>query len=338
MTQSKLALIVGLALFAVVHVRASDDSPEPSSQNAATGKPQEGPLFASLPSAAPAPPDNPTTPEKVALGKQLFFDPRLSGDNSMSCATCHEPTKAFGDGLARAKGRAGNLLPRNTQTVLNVGLLSKLFWDGRAENLEEQALVPIQSADEMDQNLDELELELAQVPEYARQFKSVFGTGVGRDGIAKALAAYQRTLIAPSSPFDRFLQGDKSALSASAQRGLELFTGEADCVRCHRGPMLTDEKFYRLRVLPHDKGRGAVTGKRSDNDKFRTPSLRNVAQTGPYMHDGSLKTLAEVVTFYFRGVPTTVAGAPPLDVEPLFGLSFSDISSTYVERTSGTMS
>jgi cytochrome c peroxidase len=278
-----------------------------------------------LPREVPAPRENPTTPEKVALGRKLFFDPRLSGDNSMSCATCHDPEKAFGDGLPRAKGTGGKELARNTPTVLNVGFFERLFWDGRAASLEEQALEPIRSPDEMNQDLDQLERELNALPEYAEPFREVFGTPVTREGIARALAAYQRTLVTGPSPFDHYLAGDEEALSEAARRGMELFVGEAGCVRCHHGPLLSDGKFYRLGVASRDEGRAAVTGDREDTGKFRTPSLRNVAQTGPYMHNGSMKTLEEVVQFYYRNVPRTTPGGFRPDVQALSGQSFTEI-------------
>lgn len=290
-----------------------------------------------LPAVAPAPKDNPTTPEKAALGKQLFFDPRLSGDNTMSCATCHLPEKAFADGQRRSMGHAGQPLTRNTPSLLNVAWFDRLFWDGRAGTLEEQALHPIQSPDEMNQDLDELEAELNAVPGYVEQFRAIFGTTVRREGIAKALAAFQRTLVTGPSPLDRYLAGDESALSEEARKGLELFVGDADCVRCHRGPLLSDGKFYRLGVSSTDTGLGAITGQRDDDYKFRTPSLRNVAQTGPYFHNGSRKTLTDVVTFYFREIPPRTAAGQPLDVEPLIGQSFSDIPAlvAFLESLSG---
>jgi cytochrome c peroxidase len=287
---------------------------------AAEPKSQKDKPLAPLPREVPAPKDNPTTPEKVALGKQLFFDPRLSGDNTTSCASCHDPKKTFGDGLARAKGRNGKTLGRNAPSLLNVGFYSSYLWDGRTSTLEEQALAPIQSPDEMNQDLDELEKELNAVPGYVAQFQVVFGEKVTRQGIAKALAAFQRTLVAKPSPFDRYLAGEKDAISDTAKEGMRLFMGEAGCVQCHRGPLLSDGKFYRLGVAQRDKGRGAFTGKREDDEKFRTPSLRNVAQTGPYMHDGSQETLYDVVAYYYRNMPSG------LDVEPLLGQSFSEVS------------
>lgn len=280
-----------------------------------------------LPQAVIAPQDNPTTADKVALGKQLFFDPRLSGDNTMSCASCHLPEKAFTDGLAQGNGDGGKSLTRNTPTLLNVGFYSsKYTWDGRANSLEQQALGPIQSPDEMNQKLDELVAELNVVPKYVEQFENVFGTKVNQEGIAKALAAFQRTLVTGPSPFDSYLSGDKNALSASAQRGMALFLGDAGCVRCHHGPLLSDENFYRLGVSFRDRGRAGVTSVKEDTGKFRTPTLRNISQTGPYMHDGSLKTLDQVVTFYYRGVPTTATDGLTADIQPLTGQSFSEIS------------
>jgi cytochrome c peroxidase len=161
---------------------------------------------------------------------------------------------------------------------------------------------------------------------HAKQFQAVFGTKVTRDGIAKSLAAFQRTLVTKPAPFDRYLNGEKDALSAHAKEGMRLFMGEAGCVQCHRGPLLSDGKYYRLGVGTGDKGRGAVTKKKEDNFKFRTPSLRNMAPEGPYMHDGSHKTLQDVVTFYYRGVSTSPIEGLQLDVQPLVGQSFSEIA------------
>lgn len=291
----------------------------------AAEKPEAESELVPLPKTVTAPKDNPTTPAKVELGKKLFFDPRLSGDNTMSCATCHMPDKAYGDGLALSPGAEGKPLERHTQTCLNVGFFNTFFWDGRAASLEEQALGPIQSTVEMNQDLDALETELAAIPGYVTEFKEVFGTTPNKEGIAKALAAFQRTLVTEPSPFDRFLAGDKDALSAEAKRGLELFRGEAGCIECHHGTLLSDGKFYRLGVSFKDEGRAKITGKKEDRYRFRTPSLRNIAETGPYMHDGSQKTLDDVVTFYFRGIPDSGPDGLSLDTASLDGVSFSDI-------------
>lgn len=278
-----------------------------------------------LPDIAPAPRHNPTTSAKAELGRLLFFDPRLSGNNQMSCATCHIPQQAFGDGLALSPGADGQPLDRHTQSCLNVGFYKTLFWDGRATGLEQQALQPIVSAAEMNQSLDELELELAQIPGYVTRFKSVFGNKPNRQDIAAALAAFQRTLVSGQSPFDRLLLGDRNALSADAKAGFELFRGDAGCIECHNGPLLSDGGFYRLGVSFKDEGRAKVTGKKKDRFRFRTPSLRNVADTAPYMHDGSLETLDDVVTFYYREIPDTGPDGLTPDTSALVGQSFSEI-------------
>lgn len=262
---------------------------------------------------------------KAELGRLLFFDPRLSGDNSMSCATCHLPERGFADGLPVGRGRGDVPLARNTPTLLNVGLQTSFFWDGRAGTLEEQALGPIQAADEMHQDLAALESELQAVPEYAQRIRELFGGPVTRDAIAAALAAFERTLLSRNSPFDRFLAGDASALSEEAQRGLELFRGGAGCVRCHHGPLLSDGKFYRIGVSFADRGRQAVTGDAADVARFRTPSLRDVARTAPYMHDGSIRTLFDVVEFYYRSVPRHGPEGLTVEIEPLSGRSYSEI-------------
>ena len=207
-----------------------------------------------------------------------------------------------------------------------MGFFESLFWDGRAGSLEEQALAPIESVVEMNQDLDELESELGEIPGYVTEFKNVFDTTPQRDGIAKALAAFQRTLVTAPSPMDRYLAGDKHAVSKDAIRGLELFQGEAGCVQCHHGLLLSDGKFYRLGAANSDVGREKITGKKEDRYRFRTPSLRNVAETGPYMHDGSKERLDDVVTFYFRGIPESgVDGLAP-DTAALSGQSYSDIT------------
>ena len=276
-----------------------------------------------IPPAAPSPASNPSTPDKVALGKQLFFDARLSGGNDVSCATCHIPGMAFTDGLPKGWGAAGKDLPRNTPSLLNVGFYESYFWDGRAVSLEEQALAPILSPDEMNQDLDELEKELNAVPGYAAQFQSVFGGGVTREGIAKALAAFQRSLVSRDSDFDRYLAGDRSALSGEAREGWRLFQS-AGCIRCHNGPNLSDSGFYRLGTSFEDQGRGAITGDNLDVHAFRTPGLRDVARTAPYMHNGSLKTLTEVVEFYYRSTAPPPGGLT-LSFAPLIGRSYSEI-------------
>ena len=288
-------------------------------------KPFKDERLAPLPSSVPSPAENPTTPQKVELGKQLFFDPRLSGGNTVSCASCHKPDQMFGDATAWNKGETGFSLDRNTPSSLNVGFYDDYFWDGRSGSLEEQALGPITSEVEMNQKLDELETELNEVPGYVEQFQAVFGAKPNRADVGKALAAYQRTLVTRPSPFDRYLQGDESALSADAKRGLELFRGDAKCIECHHGPMLTDGKFYRLGVSEEDAGREKFTGKKEDRYRFRTASLRNVDDTGPYFHDGSFSSLERVILFYYRGVPGTSTDGLEIEAPDLRGQSLADV-------------
>lgn len=203
--------------------------------------------------------------------------------------------------------------------------------------MEEQALVPIQSPEEMNQNIDELEKELDAIPGYRAQFQAVFGSGATRSNIARALAAFQRTLMSRNSPFDRFLAGDANALSEEARRGWELFKGDAGCTRCHSGPNFSDAKFHRLGVGSVDRGRGAITAQTSDLFAFRTPGLRDVAATAPYMHDGSFESLWKVVEFYYRGAQVQTPDGLAPDIQPLSGQSYSEIPDivAFLESLSG---
>ncbi|GAB4368231.1 MAG: cytochrome c peroxidase [Deltaproteobacteria bacterium] len=279
----------------------------------------------------PAPADNPASAAKVALGKMLFFDRRLSGDGTMSCATCHDPESGYGDRLAVSLSYPTTKNWRNAPTLINVAYRTPLFWDGRAGSLEEQALFPVASAFEMNQNIDFLEEELKEVPEYVEAFRAAFGGEITRERIAMALAAFQRTILSADTPLDRFLRGDRAALTSLQEEGRALFVGKAGCVRCHGGPLLSDGKFHNLgvpedpsmsadprvaatrrfvakvsgyagyRELSGDPGRFLVTGEPGDWKAFLTPPLRNVAVTGPYMHNGAFRTLSEVIEFYDRG-------------------------------------
>ncbi len=258
-----------------------------------------------LPSV-PVPPHNLQFQAKVELGKLLFFDPRLSKDGSVSCASCHVPSNGFSDPRQFSLGVGGKQGGRNAPPAMNAAYNHLQFWDGRAGSLEEQALGPIQNPIEMAETLDGVVKKLKKVKVYRARFQEVFGQEVSPDGIAKAIAAFERTLISTNSPFDRFIVGDKSALSESAQRGFELFQGKARCVLCHNGPNFTDNKFHNIGVpqagpLKEDAGRYAVTKRELDRGSFKTPSLRSVALTAPYMHTGGLKTPEEVMEFYNRG-------------------------------------
>lgn len=286
---------------------------------AASASPTQAPP-ASLPHANPAlpavtiPADNPQTAAKVALGHQLFFDPRLSADNTISCATCHEPSMAWANHNPVDTGFRGRTGTRNSGTILDSAYMDFQFWDGRARTLEEQSLGPIHNPAEMGETLEDVVRELNAIAGYRRQFNEVFGTGVTVDGLARAVAAFERTVLSGPSPYDRYVAGDKTAMPPAAIRGLRLFGGRARCRTCHQGPMLSDQGFHNIgvgmdRPAP-DVGREGVTKDPKDRGKFKTPSLRNVALTWPYMHDGSVRTLAGVVDFYNRGgVPN-----PTLDV------------------------
>ena len=291
---------------------------------------QAGPLepFRNVPVQA----QNPETPEKVELGKQLFFDRRLSGDGTMSCATCHDPEQGFSDALEISLNYPTTRNWRNSPTLYNVAFQKTLFHDGRAASLEEQALFPMMSAFEMNQNLDYLEEEIRAVPEYVAAFTRVFGdSDVTRERIAMAIAAFERTIVSRDAPLDRFLAGNTQALSEAARQGYQLFIGKGRCAECHFGVNLADDRFHALlvpenpehlsdpriaatrrfvakvyhfaeyRTLAEDPGRYLITKERKDWKAFRTPTLREIAKTGPYMHNGIFATLEQVIDFFNQG-------------------------------------
>ncbi|HSF99595.1 MAG TPA: cytochrome c peroxidase [Vicinamibacterales bacterium] len=253
----------------------------------------------------PVPADNPQTEAKVSLGAQLFFDPRLSADNTISCATCHRPESAWANHDRTDVGIGGKVGPRNSGTILDAAYMKFQFWDGRAETLEAQALGPIHNPMEMGEVLDNVVGKLSAIKGYAQQFQEVFGTGVTPDGIARAIAAFERTVISGPSAYDRYLAGDQTALSPAARRGLGVFEGKGRCWLCHSGPMLSNQSFHNIGVgmdKPEpDVGRETVTRNPMDRGRFKTPGLRNVALTWPYFHDGSASTLDEVIEFYDQG-------------------------------------
>ncbi len=254
------------------------------------------------------PADNPMTPEKVALGEKLFFDTALSADNSMSCATCHDPEQGWSNGERFADGAGGIRGKRNVLSILNVGFYDKyLFWDGRVKTLEEQALVPVFEKTEMGMESEELLLErINENEEYKRLFAEAFDDGVTTTNVARALATFQRTIYVKEIPYDRYLAGDKSAMSAAAIRGEKVFFNKrvANCVACHPAPLFTDHLPYNIGIGMLDENPDwgfHYTKGWAHWGKFRSPSLRGLDQTGPYMHDGSLKTLEDVVEYYNKG-------------------------------------
>ena len=255
------------------------------------------------PDAIPFPEENPYSRVKAELGKMLFFDPRLSGSNLLSCASCHNPSFAWEDGQPTATGHGMGVLGRHTPTILNLAWGELFFWDGRADSLEEQALGPIQAAGEMNQALPSLIAELKAIPGYRELFEAAFpGDGITADTIAMAIATYERTIVSNKAPFDRWLEGDEDAISQSAQRGFVLFNTTANCVACHSGWNFTDHSFHDIGLRTYDQGRAAeLGGLAALRHAFKTPGLRNIIERAPYMHNGSLADLRSVIDHYAEG-------------------------------------
>ncbi len=254
---------------------------------------------------ARAPPDS---PDAVALGKLLFFDRRLSGDGLVSCATCHDPAKGWSDGRAVSAGIGGRKGRRNALSLLNVGRKTRLFWDGRASSLEEQTDFPISNPDEMGSSPERAASKVAAVAGYKPYFHRAFGDEAATpERIARALSAFERTLVSNDTPYDRFVAGDAAALSPGARRGLDLFRAKARCFACHdlpsSGPITPEFINVGLDTddVKGDRGRYEVTRRDEDLRAFIVPDLRNVGYTAPYMHDGRFRTLREVVDFYDKG-------------------------------------
>ncbi len=248
------------------------------------------------------PNDEEPNPESVALGKRLFFDNRVSNNKSQSCATCHNPDLGFSDGLRFSLGANGQPVKRNTPHLYNLAWNVMFFWDGRSATLEHQALDPIVSSAEMDMSLETLLKRLDGIPSYKRDFKKAFGSDeITGDRVASALASFERTIIVDSTPFDHYLAGNERSISPVAERGMVLFAGKARCILCHSGPNLTDNSFHDIGLASSDLGRENVTGDETLSSAFKVPGLRNILFSAPYMHDGSLGTIEEVVQFYSRG-------------------------------------
>jgi cytochrome c peroxidase len=321
----------------------------------ALGQGQRFPALGPLP-PVPVPADNPMAEAKVELGKLLFWDTRLSGDVSTSCATCHDPKLGWGDGQALSRGYPGTEHWRNSQTVLNSAYYAKLFWAGEVTSMESQASAA--ATGNVAGNGDPIMMEerLRQIPEYVRRFKEVFGVEQPTIAMAwMAIAAFARTLVSKGEnvPFDRYVKGNSSALSPEARRGLALFQGKAGCIQCHWGRLLSDESYHNLGVPQHpafesqplrqitlryqhvirgvpeklyrtaerDLGLYYTTKQEADRGKFRTPSLRELKYTAPYMHNGVFGTLDEVIEFYNRAGGDHPGKSPLL--KPL-GLSEQD--------------
>ena len=238
----------------------------------------------------------------------------LSKNNNQSCATCHNPELGFSDGVASGIGSGGDILGRNAPHIYNLAWASSMFWDGRATTLEEQALGPIVSSAEMKMTPELALGRLNEIPEYVNRFKNVYGE-LTFENVGKALAAFERTFISDNSAFDQYIAGNKQAMSPSALRGLSVFVGKGNCVACHDGVNFTDDSFHNIGIDNGDVGRYALDPKPSFKGAFKTPGLRNIVFSAPYMHDGSLGSLEQVVEHYNTGA-VGIADVSPL-IKPL---------------------
>ena len=280
---------------------STPDKPgSPSTPPAPTGQLPAVPLGLD-PVAIPA--DNPMTEAKVELGKMLYFDKRLSKENDISCATCHDPSMAWAEKTTTSKGIRGQMGDRNAPTVVNAAYMRVQFWDGRAASLEQQAVGPIQNPIEMGNTLEACVDCLNKIPEYKKLFKDVFGTEINKEGVAKAIAAFERTILSGNSPYDKATKGnDKAALTDAQKRGMDLFMDKGQCSTCHSPPMFSNSGYYNAGAgKSKDEGRKKVTSKDGDLGKFRVPGLREAANTAPYFHDGGVATLEEAVKLMATG-------------------------------------
>ena len=234
----------------------------------------------------------------------MFFDVRLSGNDTYACATCHMPAHGWTDGRARAVGESGIVLPRRTPTLFNVAWDRLFFWDGRAATLEDQAFEPPKAIDEMNQPMAALVAELADDSAYRKLVAAAYPdrSGLSGDVIVGAIATFERTLVSPEAPFDRWIAGDENAIGAAAKRGFGLFNGKANCAACHQGWAFTDGAFHDIGLPTADRGRGGAIGSPQLDHAFKTPTLRDVTRRGPYMHDGSIVSLRAVLDHYTAGI------------------------------------
>lgn len=249
------------------------------------------------------PDDEPHSKAEIQLGKQLFFDTRLSKNNNQSCATCHNPELGFSDGLDKGIGTSGTILGRNAPHIYNLAWGVSFFWDGRAATLEEQALGPIMSEAEMQMTPEITLSRLEKISDYTKAFSTIYEDGLTFENVGRAIAAFERTIISDNSAFDQYIAGNSTAMSPSAIRGLNLFVGKGNCIACHDGPNFTDESFHNIGLADGDLGRYEISKDKSQLGAFKTPGLRNIIFSAPYMHDGSLGTLQEVVEHYNQGAP-----------------------------------
>ena len=324
-----ILLLIGILYAAFVPVPQDEVLPE---EKWGAGSSSVEPAYSGLQRDFPATNEtdvNPSNTDKVELGRLLFFDPILSQNNDMSCATCHNPNLGFSDGMQQSLGANGATLPRNAMSLWNVAYNTNFFWDGRAATLEEQADTPITNVDEMAGTPSEIESELKAIPAYVSLFEKAFGSkdSVTYENVQNAIAAFERTLITNNSPFDKYAAGDVNALTPAQRRGLAIFRSAGTrCFECHSAPTFSDNSFSVTGVpdlagQPHDAGRMEVENTSLDG-AFKAPTLRNIALTAPYMHNGAFETLEEVVEFYAKGGGRD-AGVENIDIHVL-GFDLTD--------------
>ncbi|MFT3786212.1 MAG: cytochrome c peroxidase [Tepidisphaeraceae bacterium] len=270
------------------------------------------------------PENNPYTDAKADLGKQLFFDPRLSSSNGVACVSCHHPDLAWADGKTAAQGHHLQTGSRNSPSLMNAAFRTQLMWDGRAASLEDQVLLPLSNDKEMHADFGDVEKRLNTIPGYKKQFAAVFGDDkpITLERVTMAIACFERTIVGGRSRFDQFLKGKPDALTDQELRGLHLFRTAANCINCHSGPTMSDGKFHNLGLTYYkrqyeDLGRYNVTKNPDDIGRFLTPPLRNISRTGPYMHNGFFN-LEGVVAMYNAGGPRVVATSEAEKADPLF--------------------
>ena len=293
-----VALCLPLACFGVANL--------PQSAAAETGdEPEYRQYMAKYrrPPEIPYPKDNLFTKDRELLGRTLFFDPRLSGSNWISCATCHNPAFSWGDGLAKGIGNGMQQLGRRTPTILNLAWAEPLFWDGRAQTLEDQALGPVVSRGEMNLSLDKMIEKVKAISGYHDLFQKAYSNeGITEQTVAKAIATFERTIVSGKAPFDEWIEGKESAISEEAKQGFLLFNTKANCAKCHSDWRFTDDGFHDIGLPGDDIGRGKLFSEIEVNQfAFKAPTLRNVDHRAPFMHDGSEATLDDVIEYYNKG-------------------------------------
>jgi cytochrome c peroxidase len=306
MMKGTLRLFVKLVLASTTLIVIPLSRGGDAAQNTVTIDGMTVPDIGPLPTSGLKGSTNPNDAAKVALGKQLYFDGRLSRNGAIACAFCHNPGTGWADPRQTSIGVGGGVGGRQAPTVLNTRFNPLQFWDGRARSLEEQALGPIQNPIEMGETHENVVRKLNGIKGYQQQFRSVFATDPNLKGIVEAISAFERTVISTNSPFDRYMMGNSKAMDATAVRGMTLFKGKARCILCHNGTNFTDNQFHNLGVpqigpMKEDLGRYYVTKAEKDKGAFKTPTLRSITETAPYMHDGVFKTLGEVVDFLNNG-------------------------------------